>query len=90
MDYGAGCLSARLSLSVPQNAFQGPQEYQLVHLLQREMGSERLLWMFLLGPAECVAIRKEDKRTKRKSATQMFLFAVTLLKQPRAPFSLSK
>lgn len=70
--------------------FRVPESTNWCILLQREMGSERLLWMFLLGPAECVAIRKEDKRTKRKSATQMFLFAVSLLKQPRAPFSLSK
>lgn len=32
--------------------------------------------MFLLSRAECVAVWEEDKRTKRKSATQMFLCSV--------------
>ncbi len=41
------------------------------------MGSERLLWMFLLNHAECVTIGEEDKRTKGKSVAHMLLLRLT-------------
>lgn len=48
-----------------------PQSNNCCILLQREMGSERPRWMFLLNHAECVTIGQDDKRTKRKSDAQM-------------------
>lgn len=71
MGCGVGPHSARLSHRPHRMPFRLPQSNNCCILLQREMGSERPLWMFLLNHAECVTIGQDDKRTKRKSDAQM-------------------
>lgn len=77
MGCGIGCHSARLSHRPHRMPFRVPQSNNCCVLLQREMGSERALWMFLLNHAECVTIGQEDKRTKGKPAAQMLLLRLT-------------
>lgn len=56
MGCGIGCHSAWLSHRPHRMPFRVPQSNNCCVLLQREMGSERPLWMFLLNHAECVTI----------------------------------
>ena len=77
MGCGIGCHSAWLSHRPHRMPFRVPQSNNCCVLLQREMGSERALWMFLLNHAECVTVGWEYKRTKGKSAAQMLLLGLT-------------
>lgn len=77
MGCGVGCHSAWLSHRPHRMPFRVPQSNDRCVLLQREIGSERAPWMFLLNHAECVTVGYEDKRTKGKSAAQMLLLGLT-------------
>lgn len=72
MGCGIGCHSARLSLITPHKMpFRVPRSNNWCILLQREMGSERMLWMFLLSHTGCVTVGQDGTRTKRKSAARI-------------------